>query len=483
MKFPLLGKLGAIALVGLMLMMVLMRIEGLVQERQARGQEAVRGVERSHAASQAVVGPLLQRVCTEEWDTVAGTGAERVVTNNKREFALVQAPDTLSVDGRTRAEPLWRGLFKINAYNGHFIVAADFGSLAALQPRAEHEGSRLRCAAPVVLLALSDVRGLRVATLSADGQGVAVESGTTSGAYAHGLHATLGAARADGDAAARPLAVRLELDLVGTTQLGWVPAAGTTHWTLNADWPSPSFGGQFLPAERHVRPDGFTSTWTLSALATGAPGDVVRGLSLCTPASATASYADVADDATAQDGKCLALMNVAFIDPVNPYVLSDRAIKYDLLFIVLTFIAVGLVEVLSGRRVHPVQYLLVGLALSMFFLLLLSLSEHFAFEKSYAAAAGACAALLAFYASSMLGRLLSGVLFGLGIGLLYGLLYVLLQMEQNALVIGSVGLFAALAAVMALTRHIDWYALFARLRANTGGPETARAAPAHGSGE
>jgi len=168
-------------------------------------------------------------------------------------------------------------------------------------------------------------------------------------------------------------------------------------------------------------------------------------------------------------------MSVAFIDPVNPYVLSDRAVKYDLLFIVLTFIAVGLVEVLSGRRVHPVQYLLVGLALSLFFLLLLSLSEHLPFAQAYAAAASACALLLGVYAASMLGRRLAGLLFGLGIALLYGLLYALLQMEQNALVIGSVMLFAALATVMMLTRGIDWYALFARLRANGEPLRTVRA--------
>lgn len=126
---------------------------------------------------------------------------------------------------------------------------------------------------------------------------------------------------------------------------------------------------------------------------------------------------------------------MSFVDPVNPYPLSDLAIKYGLLFIALTFVAVAMVEVMRRLRVHPIQYLLRGCALSIFFLLLLSLSEHLSFA-----------------------------LFGAGVAGLYGALYALLQMEQTALVIGSVLLFAVLAAVMALTRRIDWYGL---LRAPT----------------
>ena len=472
MKFPLLAKMGAIALVGLMLLLVLGRIEGLVQERKGRGEEAARGVEHSHAAAQSVLGPLLERACTEEWDVVDGAGKDRVVKTASRDFRLQQVPTRLAVDGRTKADPLWRGLFKVNAWVGHFTVAADFASLVPLQPRADHPDGRLKCGAPVLLVALSDVRGVRSATVAADDQALAVEPGTAGSAYTSGLHATLPAARVDGDAAARPLSLHLDLDLIGTSQLAWVPAADSLRWTLASDWPHPSFGGQFAPGQREVRPDGFSATWNLSALATTAPADVARGLALCAPAGVGAY--DAGDDPTAKSDKCLDLMDVAFIDPVNPYVLSDRAVKYDLLFIALTFIAVALIEVLSGRRVHPVQYLLVGLALSLFFLLLLSLSEHLPFERAYAAAAAACAALLGFYASAMLGRPLSGLLFGLGIALLYGLLYVLLQMEQNALVIGSVMLFVALAVVMTLTRRIDWYALFARLR----GPEASAARPA-----
>jgi inner membrane protein len=484
MRFPLLAKTGAIALVGLTLMLVLGRIEGLVQERKWRGDEAVANVERSHAAAQSVLGPVLERDCSEEWDVVTGTGKDRVVNTSKREFRLQQVPTRLSVDSRTTADPMWRGLYKVNAWVGHFSVAADFATIAGMQPHPEHPDGRLQCTAPVVLVALSDVRGVRTAAISADGQPLAVEPGTQGASWAvqpgmggspwqSGLHATLAAARVDGDAASRPLALHLELDLIGTNQLAWVPAADNMHWTLNSDWPHPSFGGQFAPEQREVRANGFTATWNLSALATTAPGDVAKGLGLCKANSLTPDAVYASPDS--KSDKCLDVMAVAFIDPVNPYVLSDRAVKYDLLFIVLTFIAVALIEVLSGRRVHPVQYALVGLALSLFFLLLLSLSEHLPFVQAYAAAAIACALLLGVYASSMFGRALSGVLFGAGIALLYGLLYALLQMEQNALVIGSVMLFAALATVMMLTRRIDWYALFARVRLN-GQPPAVRSA-------
>ncbi len=149
---------------------------------------------------------------------------------------------------------------------------------------------------------------------------------------------------------------------------------------------------------------------------------------------------------------------------MNPYVLSDRATKYGLLFIVLTFVGVAMVEVLHRLRVHPIQYLLVGTALALFFLLLVSLSEHLRFGLAYALAAGACTLLLVFYGASVLGGLRAGAAFAAAVALLHGALYLLLQLEQGALVLGSVLLFAVLAAVMAATRRIDWYALMAQWR-------------------
>jgi len=457
MRFPLLSKLGAMALVVIMVMCAIWRIEGLVDERHRRSLDAREGVEQSHAKAQVVVGPLLARRCVEEVTTttqVDGHPVSQVVSNA---FALVQPPTTLAVAGRTRMQPLHRGLFKVNAYDGLFDAVAEFSSFEALRPRAAH-GGRVTCEAVRLMMSPSDVRGVRAVDASVDGKALEVQAGIPTGSLPRGFSAALPTGRGEpGDAAV--LTAHVKLDLAGTSALSWVPAAGTTTWKLGADWPHPSFGGRFLPAERTVHDDGFEATWRLSALATDAPEQVAKGDTACVEA-----LADDPENLASGRRFCIDTMTVSYIDPVNPYVLSDRAVKYALLFVVLTFVAVGLVEVLSGRRVHPVQYLLVGLALSLFFLLLLSLSEQLPFGVAYGFAAAACVGLLAFYASSMFGRRGAGFGFGAGAALLYGLLYALLQREQDALAIGSVMLFAALATVMGLTRRLDWYELFARVR-------------------
>ena len=248
---------------------------------------------------------------------------------------------------------------------------------------------------------------------------------------------------------------------------------GSTQVTLASDWPHPSFAGRFLPLERQVGETGFTARWLLNALATTAPQAAAFGGPAC-------SLSDGGDDVPAGDARrrpCVETFGVAFMDPVSPYVLSDRATKYGLLFIALTFVGVGALEVLRRLRVHPIQYLLVGSALAIFFLLLVSLSEHVPFAVAYLAAAAACTALLTFYGAFVLRGSRAGAAFGAAIGGLFGALYALLQLEQTALLLGSILLFAVLAAVMVATRRIDWYGFFARMRGE-GAEAPAKAAPA-----
>ncbi|MBP6764673.1 MAG: cell envelope integrity protein CreD [Rubrivivax sp.] len=442
MRHPLLAKTLAVFATVLLLWLALARIGFLVDERQSYQVQAVQSVQQSHAGAQTLLGPLLQRVCSETWPVVTGTGADRRAETQRRDFTLLATPTRLDVDTTTQADARYRGLFKVNGYNARLVLKAQWADLAALQPRATQPQSQLVCLPITAWVATTDVRGLRGARLALDGVALNVRPGTGHDVLAQGLQAELPASTAAVPTV--PHSLVAEIDLVGTAALALVPAAESTTWTLRADWPHPSFGGRFLPAQREVGDTGFSARWAVSSLATSVPQDLVN------PGGKKLTLAG------------LDTLAVDFVDPVNPYTLSDRAIKYGMLFVALSFASVALAELLARgrvRRVHPVQYALVGLTLCLFFLLLLSLSEHLAFATAYAVAATACVLLLGIYARHMLGSVRDGWLFGAGMALLYGLLYLLLLREQTALVLGSLGLFAALAGVMLLTRRVDWYRL------------------------
>ena len=303
---------------------------------------------------------------------------------------------------------------------------------------------------------LGDVRGIRSASVTVDGIDREVRSGSAVG-EATGLHAALPELPKDG----APVHAVVKLALVGTGSLAWTPVGDESTVDIDADWPHPSFAGQFLPVTREVTAQGFKAGWRVSSLASGAQQQYRAGGRICGLQDARDTQ-DGDGDAT-RSARCADSFGVRFIDPVNPYVLSERALKYGILFIVLTFVGVALVELTRRLRVHPVQYLLVGCALAVFFLLLIGLSEHIGFGPAYACAAAACSSLLGFYGAHLLKGARPGLVFGGAIGLLYGVLFVLLQKEQTALLLGSMLLFLALAAVMVVTRRMDWYA-FSRSR-------------------
>lgn len=451
MKFPLISKVGALGAVTLGLLWSLSSVQSVVQERQQRQQEAEHSVANSLAGSQKVLGPVVTRVCTETWvaGQTDGPSPRPVYESSKRQIRF--PANQLDVDGKVSMTPRYRGMFKVNGYTLKSTITAKWPDTLALQPAPEHPQGRVTCDAPLLSVSLSDARGIRVAELAVNGHGVPVLPGSGLHESTQGFQASLNDSTWREGA---PITVSLELELAGTQALAIAPVANTTLVKLNADWPHPSFGGRFLPSERVVQDKGFGATWKVTSLASTAQQEWTRGTALCGNAPSSEGAA----------AGCVESFGVDFMDPVNPYVLSDRATKYGLLFIVLTFVGVGLVEVLRRLRVHPIQYLLVGAALSVFFLLLVSLSEHMAFAYAYAAASLACTLLLTFYGSFVLQGMRAGLGFGAGIAGLFGTLYALLQMEQTALVLGSVLLFLVLAVVMITTRKLNWYELLGQMR-------------------
>lgn len=458
MRFPWMGRGVAMVGVVLALMWALSLVTDVVRERSARQQEAEDNVAEGLAGAQTLVGPWLVRDCVERYRSRQGEGRDAVWRDEQRVFTVQATPTQLTATANAGIEARQRGIFTVNGYVLEAQVEAVWSDLAALQANPSHEQGTVTCQAPRWLMSVSDPRGIRQAALTVEGRSVTVDAGTGLAAYRHGMSARLPAVtEADLGSSLR---TTLRLTLVGTRHFAMAPIGQSNQVSLGADWPHPSFNGRFLPTTRTITAQRFDATWKVSALASTARDSVLAGKPLCGgPAGLPTGD---------REGGCVEQFGVAFMDPVNPYVLSDRATKYGLLFIVLTFVAVGLAEVLRRLRVHPVQYLLVGAALVVFFLLLVSLSEPWSFEWAYLTAASACTALLTFYARHVLGGLRAGALFGGGIAALYGVLYVLLRLEQNSLLMGALLLFVVLAAVMALTRRVDWYALAASRSAGPG---------------
>ena len=448
-------KVAALALVIVLLVVALMKISDVVHDRQTYRQIAIQSVAQSLAGPQTLTGPLIHRACTEEWDVKYD---DKKVQTERREFLLVAAPASLTLKGGSKLEARARGLHATQVFNLKADIVAEWTDTESLKPVAEHAGSRMNCGQPLLMMAVSDSRGIRHASVKIGEQVLALKPGTFYGSYPRGVHAPLPMAMV-GPA---PLQAQIELELVGTESISVVPLGGDTRVQLTSNWPHPSFSGQFLPVDRKVTPEGFEASWRVSSLASTAQQDVTqrdaaKRRGTCPPYESSVS------------SSCVETLSVTFVDPSNTYALSDRATKYGLLFIGLTFLAVGMFEFMKSLRVHPIQYLLVGAAMSMFFLLMVSLSEHMPFESAYVIASAACVLLLTYYASHMLGHWSRGLPFGLGIATLYGMLFVLLRMEQTALLLGAVALFAVLAAVMMLTCRVDWYARFKQ-------PETVKAA-------
>jgi inner membrane protein len=236
---------------------------------------------------------------------------------------------------------------------------------------------------------------------------------------------------------------RISMTLVGTQRLDIVPLGATSTISLDSPWPHPSFTGRILPdAGTTVTPGGFSATWRTSHFATNLAQLHLR---------------------CAQQRQCDAFhqhtVAVSFIQPVDLYLTVERSVKYGFLFILLTFAAFFLFEVLARLAIHPVQYGLVGIALAVFFLLLIALSEHLGFARAYAIATVACVGLIGYYVGHVLRRWQRGAAFALGLGSLYGLLYALLRMEDHALLLGALLVFVCLACAMIATRRVDWYSV------------------------
>lgn len=419
-------KVLGVGVLALLMLIPLAQVQGLISERDRMREQAVNAIAQRWGAVQLLGGPVL-----------AIPKRMRVETNNgwivQRSTEIVLA-DRLDIAGTLAPEERRYGIYAAPVYtaelkvSGRFL-ASDLHALAGTETTYLWDHAELR-------LPLADVRGIRrISPLRLDGV-VHAFGPTDAGVGAMSAIAVpLDLSHLDGEE--HPFS--FEMTLAGTASLHLLPLARHSEAALSAPWPDPSFDGAFLPAERKVGASGFDAHWQVLDL--------------------NRSYGQhwQQDDRRGAD-IASAAFGVALYQPASVYQQNERAGKYGILFIALTFVSFFLFEILRRLRVHPVQYLLVGLALSTFYVVLLALSEQIGFGFAYLAAAAAVVVLVGGYAAAVLRARGAGLILGATLAVVYGLLYGLVVSEEYSLLMGALALLAVVAVLMYLTRKVDWYA-------------------------
>jgi inner membrane protein len=442
-------RLLVLSFLALLLLIPIGMVRDVINERAARRDEAVREVASGWGGAQRIAGPRLVVPFVVRWQEALEN--EGTIERERRDVAVF-LPETLDVTGSLETKTLERGIFEVPVYHAKLALsgafaAPDFVPLGVTPSEVLWDRAEL-------VIDLSEVRAIDEIALDWGGAKLAFEPGGGRGMPSiAAIHVPLGARARAGAKFAVALAAR------GSESLAIAPLGERTTAKLESSWPSPSFSGEWLPADRTVSAQGFSARWTVAALGRGFPqswlaaDEPVRTAARAAQQSDRDDYAAMTEPARPTDPTTF---GVRLLTPVDTYRMAERSAKYAVLFIALTFATLWLFEVLAKTPLHSVQYLLVGAALCLFFLLELSLAEHLGFGLAYALASGGIVGLIGGYAGAVLrsaGR--AGVVAGI-VTTLYAYLFVLLTNEDYALLAGTLGLFGALAAVMWLTRSVDW---------------------------
>jgi inner membrane protein len=428
-------RLLSVGVLALLLQIPIAMIGGLVRERQERRQAAIDEVSSKWGRAQSITGPALVLPYTHRW-TEAAAGGQQITRSETRNAIIL--PEQLRVRGTMDSEVRHRGIFSVPVYKLGLVMEGEFTRPAlaelGIQPGAV-DWKRAHLA-----VGISDARTIQEsAALSWGDQRVGFLPGTGGFTEAGaGIHGPV-----EMTDAVRQVKFSFPLALNGSLRTDVVPFGRTTVVEMQGDDGHPSFQGNWLPSDRTVSSDAFKARWSISFLGRSYPQAWTSDMEM---------------------GKAIdaSRFGVELIDPVDHYRMAERSVKYAGLFILLTFATVWLIEILAGVRVHSIQYLMLGGALCLFYLLELSLSEHLGFPLAYVAASVAVVGMVGGYGVVALRSRSRALVVAGGVSLLYAYLYLLLMNEDYALLIGSVGLFAILGAIMFATRRVDWYSAGAR---------------------
>jgi Inner membrane protein involved in colicin E2 resistance len=400
-------------------------IQSLIRERVQTQQTAIQEVSSKWGNEQTIAGPVLS---IPYYELITDKAK---VTRKIIRYAHF-LPDSLFVNGTLSPEMRYRGIYQVVVYNSQLGISGVFNSINLEQLKTPMENILLNDA--FLALGISDLRGIEEQiSLNWNKRAQGFNSGVgTNDVLESGISTRV---HLSADSLRRGCRFNLKIELKGSQSLKFVPVGKITQVKISSKWKTPSFDGAFLPDSRQINAKGFSAYWK------------VLHLNRNYPQSWTNDSYKINDSA----------FGVSLLIPVDHYQKTERAVKYSFVLITLTFLLLFFIELLNGVNVHPFQYLLIGLALCIFYTLLLSISEHLSFNLSYWISGFATIGLITLYCRSISGMnriylLIMGVLI-----ILYGFIFTVLQLEDYALLMGSIGLFVILAIVMYYSKKINWY--------------------------
>ncbi|MFK7915080.1 MAG: cell envelope integrity protein CreD [Pseudomonadales bacterium] len=441
-----------IVVLTLALMIPLLLVGGVASERQAYYQQVVADISQSFGHEQRIVGPILVIPAYDRVTELDVNGLTRVASVATQHLVL---PDELQIDVDLQHQYRSRAIYDVPVYVAQTRIAGRLPELDIQAIEAQHE--RVLWEQAFLAIGISDTRAIKSnAPFELGEQQFVLTPGTGLDWLPGGVRVPLGKGLAVAQAPDNSVASTLDgwqltpnngsvpyagqtftaaFTIAGSARFAMVPLGNQSTLQVASSWPHPKFEGNFLPLEHSIDGGGFSARWSVSALARGVPQSF----------SARAESLGFVHSSAA----------VSLYEPVTQYTTVDRGLKYGVLFIALTFLAVLCFELLTQARLHPVQYGVVGLALVLFYLVLLSLSEHVHFLGAYLAATGVMVVLLGSYARSVTCSTRLGLAFAALQAALYWVLYVLLKLEDYALLTGTTALVVGLCALMFVTRSLN----------------------------
>lgn len=420
-------KLASIGVIMLLLMIPNGMVNDLINERRHNQISVVQEVSSKWGAAQQLTGPILTVPLTT---TTIGNKGKSNSTNEMAYFL----PDIFHIKGEVIPEVRNRSIYKVNLYKSDLKFTGSFGPLGLNYLELAPE--RLDWSKAKIIFGIPDMTGIEDnIVLNWGAEKVRMQPGISN---IHMINSGVSVPVTIGDKGiTEPIDFSIDLQLKGSQTLNFTPIGKETNAQLSSDWSTPSFAGTFLPDEREITKEGFTANWKILDFNRNYPQQWIGQ----------------------QKDLLQTNFGLRLFPPIDEYQKNTRSSKYAFLLISLSFLVFFFFEVTSGLNIHAFQYLFIGLAISVFYILLLSLSEHIGFNKAYWASAFATVGLIVSYSSASLKNKRRTSLLALILTGLYAFIFIILQLEDYALLAGSIGLFTVLAIAMLLSRKIDWYQL------------------------